>query len=84
MANLTQSGLSLTAGQTYTLSFDADITAGILSVYQGTQLIYDSTTVQSSFSELVRISENIVFYFRNPISRFESILVSENVSIIRV
>lgn len=77
MANLTQTGINIVAGQTYTLSFDVDITAGVIQAYQGTQLIYDGNVLRKSMVDTVVVSENISIKRRSPISKFDAITISD-------
>jgi hypothetical protein len=79
---LSQGNLNITSGRTYRLSFNADIVSGILKVYQGTKLIYD-TSFLSPFSkyDLIYITERVTMDRRNNISKYDSITVSESVSI---
>jgi hypothetical protein len=81
MANLTQTGINIVAGQTYTLSFDVDITAGVIQAYQGTQLIYDGNVLRKNLVDTVVVSENVSIKRRSPISKSDQITVLESVVI---
>lgn len=60
--SLTQAGLAIVAGNTYRLSFNSNLTtenlsAGMLKVYQGGQLIYVSTR-EINVSETITVTES--------------------------
>jgi hypothetical protein len=83
ITGLTQAGLSITSGSTYRLMFDATITSGPITVYQGTQLIYSSAIVFigyiNTLYENVNITEHITLDKRTRINLNDSVTVSENI-----
>ena len=81
MANLTQTGVTLTVGQTYSISFEVEVSAGSFTVFQGTQQIYDWGIREPSVYDGVWINESISFYTRSPIDVSDSVGITESVSL---
>ena len=83
MANyLTQDNLNIVSGQTYRLTFEADIDSGALQVLQGTQNIFDSRIIEIGIiHENVYIADKIFVLKINPIEENDSITVSENITL---
>lgn len=78
---LTQVGLDITPGNTYQLTFNADISVGILKVYQGTQLIFDTTVLPiGQKNDIIYVTERVLLYRINHLVVFSSVTLSENMS----
>lgn len=78
LPGLTQENLGIITGRTYRLTFNSDISVGVLKVYQGNQLIFETGGMYSS--ETITVSEIIYMNVYYPISLNDSITVSENIS----
>jgi len=81
---LYQTSLGIVSGNTYRLSFDADLTSGDLTVYQGSQLIYSSAIVflgvANTLFETIHVTERVTIDKRTRIDLFDAVTVSESVT----
>jgi hypothetical protein len=85
MANLSQV-IGLINGETYKITFDADITSGVLQVYQGTQEIFSTEVVSiKSVKDVIHISEDVIITRVGPtvrlISSIDSATCTEDVTL---
>ena len=79
---LSQVDLDIVSGHIYRLTFDATISTGILKVYQGTQLIYDTTYVPIGIiSDIIHVTERITLDRRTSFINFDSVTLSENITL---
>jgi len=80
---LYQSSLGMVAGSKYRLLFDENITSGVLKIYQGSLLIYDSSKVLISPANMLdslSVSEKVTIEIPTDISVYDSTTLSENFS----
>lgn len=79
---ITQSGIGLTAGKTYKLVFSSDITSGVLQVYQGTQKIYDTSSLPVwGGSDIIQVTERVTIDRSNTTHLLDTVSLSENISL---
>ena len=80
-----QSNLGIVSGNTYKLSFDSEVSEGLLNIYQGSQLIYSSEIVfvglDRTLHEGVSVDEGITMYHQTYISASPSFSPSLSPSI---
>ena len=82
MPGLTQVDLDIVSGTTYRLTFDSDITIGVIKVYQGTQLIYDTSFLPIGIvNDTIYTTEYIALDKRTSFSTNDSVTVSENIAL---
>ena len=83
MANFSQNIVGLIPGNTYQITFTTDTTSGILEVTQGTQVIYNSATIDvggfGSAMDYIHINERIYLDLRHRLYTYNDITISENV-----
>ena len=86
--SLYQTNLGIVAGSTYRLTFDAVISSGVLSAYQGNTLIYSSAIVfignANYVFDKISVMERVTLSFGQKISVFDSITITEAVYIFRL
>ncbi len=75
----------LVPGQPYQLSFNTDITSGVLIVKQGTQVLYTSEMLTfgaiGNVNEMVRVSERIYLDRASRVFLFESTSIVDIISL---
>jgi hypothetical protein len=81
---LYQTNLGIISGNTYRLSFDTEITSGVLNIFQGSQLIYSSVIVflgvANTLFETIQVRERVTIDKRTRIDLFDTISLSESIT----
>ena len=78
---LSQDVAAIATGSEYVLSFDSEITSGILKVYQGSTLLFSSNLIGVEEYENIYVTDVVFIYRRSPVSVSDYVVVTESTSI---